>query len=148
MFHLIGFETYAMTKVSNRIENRKNNPEKSYHVAVAMINERVIATATNSVTEGHAEARLLKQISKSSPREKVDIMVVRIANTSNKGHVKFKNSRPCKNCSEAIGRSGLSIRRVCWSTGDDTMVAVRPREFAPIAFGNGKSNSWKYTPQY
>ena len=118
-----------MKKVSERIENRKKNPEKSYHVAVAMINERIVAKATNSITEGHAEARLLQQLQKMSLREKVDVMVVRVANTSTKDNIILKNSRPCKACSEAIANSCVSMRRVSWSTENDTIVSVRPREF-------------------
>lgn len=112
-----------MKKVSERIENRKNMPEKSYHVAIASIGQRVLSVASNSAT-GHAETTLLEQLSLIGTSEEVDITVVRVANTSKRTDVLFKNSRPCVECSAALASSRFHIRRIGWSTSYGSLVYV------------------------
>lgn len=122
-----------MKKVAARIENRKIDREKSYHVAFAMVGGRAIACSTNSRTDGHAETRLLAELERACTDHRrdidIDIVIVRVANTSTQSRVVLKNSRPCVACSEAIGRSRLPVRSVSWSTADGTIVTVGPQEF-------------------
>lgn len=112
-----------------RLAGRRERREKSIHVAVASAaGGEVVAIATNDREDGHAECRLLREVEKAPPAAgPLDVLVVRVTNTSTRDTVAFANSRPCRACREALLRTGAPVRTVSWSTGDG-MIFVARRE--------------------
>eukprot|EP00873_Tetraselmis_striata_P043909 jgi/Tetstr1/464173/TSEL_008978.t1 len=116
-------------RVAARLAGRRERREKSIHVAVASAaGGEVVAIATNDREDGHAECRLLREVEKAPPAAgPLDVLVVRVTNTSTRDTVAFANSRPCRACREALLRTGAPVRTVSWSTGDG-MIFVARRE--------------------
>lgn len=85
----------------------------------------MIAVAANDRTQGHAECRLLRELEAAVLHGPVDVTVVRVANTSTRDTVSFRNSRPCRACREALLRTAIPIRTVSWSTADGMIFAAR-----------------------
>ena len=94
-------------------------------MAVALRNGGVVEAASNCPAHGHAEARLLERLRRADKPGRVDVLVVRVANTSGEGRVVLRNSRPCAACRAALLGAGVRIRYVMWSTDRDTVVGVR-----------------------
>ncbi len=76
-----------MKKVRDRLLTRT---EKSIHVAIALdpVSGSVVAVETNHAL-GHAETNLLASLNRDDRSEKIDMVVVRVANTSRPGNIFF-----------------------------------------------------------
>jgi hypothetical protein len=103
-----------MKKVRDRLLTRT---EKSIHVAIALDpgSGSVVAVETNHAL-GHAETTLIASLIRDGRSEKVDMVVVRVANTSRPEHIFFRNSKPCASCRNAILASGHIFNCVTYST--------------------------------